>query len=175
MNAFDILIIIIFAYCFIRGIFRGLIKEAAGIVGVLAGFYGAYTYYPVLSRILGRWISEASYSHITSFFIIFSVVFILVSIVGVVIRYLMNIAFLGWLDRLLGSVLGFFKALLITSVILVALTAFLPKDTPVLIKSKLAPKVSVLSENLAKVVKNEMKKEYIAKIKALKKSWNLHQ
>ncbi|MGD9259358.1 MAG: CvpA family protein, partial [Desulfobacterales bacterium] len=38
MNPFDILIIIILGYSLIRGLFRGLVKEVASIIGVLGGF-----------------------------------------------------------------------------------------------------------------------------------------
>ena len=46
MNPFDILMLIILAYGLIRGIFRGLVRELASIIGVLGGFYAAYSYYP---------------------------------------------------------------------------------------------------------------------------------
>ena len=48
MNPFDMVIVVILSFCLIRGFFRGLIKELASIVGVLGGFYAAYTYYPIL-------------------------------------------------------------------------------------------------------------------------------
>jgi membrane protein required for colicin V production len=34
----------------IRGIFRGLVRELASIVGVLGGFYAAYSYYPHVAQ-----------------------------------------------------------------------------------------------------------------------------
>ena len=72
MNLFDITVIIITSYCLIRGVFRGLIKEISSIVGVLGGFYAAYTYYGDLGKLLGRWISDTAYLNILSFLIIFT-------------------------------------------------------------------------------------------------------
>ena len=60
MNLFDIVVVIIIGFCLIRGGFRGLVKELSAIVGVLAGYYGAYTYYPEVAAMLSRWISESS-------------------------------------------------------------------------------------------------------------------
>ena len=87
MNLLDIVIIVILAYCLIRGIFRGLIKELSSIVGVLAAFYAAYSYYPLVAYLLRRWITDAGYLNILSFFILFCFIFVAVSMLGVVIKY----------------------------------------------------------------------------------------
>lgn len=172
MNFLDIFIIIVLAYCLIRGIFSGLIREISAIVGVFAGFYGAYTYYPVVARLLARWISDVSYLNILSFLIIFCVLFILVSILGVIIKYVLKIAFLGWVDRICGAGFGFVKGILIVSVVLITLTAFLTKGAPVIRDSRLAPHVTIISQNMAKVVSKDMKKAFTAKLAELKKTWD---
>ncbi len=173
MNPLDMIIIAIFGYSLIRGIFRGLIKEVASIVGALAGFYAAYTYYPVLVRPLARWISDVAYLNILSFFIIFCFVFILISMVGIVIKYLLNIAFLGWADRICGAGFGMIKGVLVVSIILIPLTAFLPKGAPIIKNSLLSPHVTRISEKMAKVVSKDMKLLYEAKVKELKNAWKI--
>jgi membrane protein required for colicin V production len=175
MNALDMMIIVILAFCLIRGIFRGLIKELSSIIGVFAGFYAAYTYYDMIARLLTRWISNTAYLNILSFLIAFCLIFLLVGIIGVVIKYLLNIAFLGWLDRICGAGFGIVKGLLIVSVILIPLTTFLPKNAAVMKQSLLAPHVTMASEALVKIVPKDMKRQFEAKIKELKKSWqHLH-
>ena len=72
MNTFDIAIIVIFGFCMIRGFFRGLIKELSSIIGVLGGFYAAYTYYMQVAIPLSGWIQNDSYRNILSFLIIFA-------------------------------------------------------------------------------------------------------
>ena len=171
MNAFDIFVIVVVGFCLIRGIFRGLIKELSSIIGVLAGFYGAYTYYIKLAKLLSRWISDTGYLNIFSFLVIFCCVFILISVLGVVIKYLLNVAFLGWIDRICGAGFGLIKGILIVSVVMISLTAFLPKGSPLIKKSLLAPHVALVSETMAKVVSEDMKEAFAGKIDALKKAW----
>jgi membrane protein required for colicin V production len=171
MNFFDIIIIIIFGFSVIRGVFRGLIKELASVVGVLGGFYAAYNYYMVLARPLSRWISNVGYLNILSFLIIFCGILIIISILGVVIKYVLNIAFLGWVDRICGAGFGITKGILIASVLLITLTSFLPKNSPVIKNSMLAPHVTLISEKMAKVVSKDMKHSFTAKIAELKKAW----
>jgi len=171
MNFFDIIIIIILGFCVIRGVFRGLIKELSSIIGVMGGFYAAYSYYMVLARPLSRWISNVAYRNILSFLIIFCGILIIISILGVVIKYVLNIAFLGWVDRICGAGFGIIKGILIASVLLITLTAFLPRNAPVIKNSMLAPHVTLISEKMAKVVSKDMKHKFTAKIAELKKAW----
>jgi membrane protein required for colicin V production len=171
MNPFDMVVIVIVGFTIIRGIFRGLIKEVSSIVGVLGGFYAAYTYYPELAKPLSNFISNSAYNNIFSFILLFCVIFFIISILGVVIKYLLNIAFLGWVDRICGAGFGFIKGILICSVLLIALTTFLPKNAGLIKNSTLAPHVTNISQMMAKAVPDDMKRTYETKLRALQKTW----
>ena len=173
MNPFDIIIIVILGFSLVRGIFRGLVKEVSSIIGVLGGFYAAYTYYPALAKLIAGLIRETAYLYILSFLIIFCSVLIIVGILGVIIKYLLNIAFLGWVDRIGGVGFGLVKGILIASILFITLTAFLPKGSAFLKNSMLAPRVSWVSEKMAKVVSKEMKQDFMAKLGELKKAWKI--
>ncbi len=173
MNLFDMICIIILGYCLVRGIFRGLIKELSSIVGVFGGFYAAYTYYMKVGKLFSSWISNTSYLNILSFLIIFCGVFIIISIIGVIIKYLLNIAFLGWVDHICGTGFGTIKGILIVSMLLMVLTAFLPKNTPFIKNSLLSPIISPVSGKMSKVVSKDMKREFVAKIEEYKKAWKI--
>jgi membrane protein required for colicin V production len=171
MNAFDIVIISVLAYGLIRGIFRGLVRELSSIIGVLGGFYAAYTYYPHMTKLLSAWITNPSYLNIISYLVIFAVVVIVVGILAVVIKYLLNIAYLGWVDRVSGALFGMLKAALVICVLFIVLTAFLPKGAPFIKNASLAPYVATTSEVMAKVLSKDMKANFFTKIKELKKAW----
>jgi len=171
MNSFDIVVAVILGFCLIRGIFRGLVKEMASIIGVLAGFYAAYTYYPEMAGLLSRWIDNTIYLNITSFMVIFCLILIIISILGVVLKYLMSIAHLGWADRVSGACFGVLKGVLIVSVLLVTLTAFLPKGSPLVRDSLLAPHINMLSENMAKIISADMRQAFDEKMGELKDFW----
>ena len=173
MNPFDILIIVILGYSFVRGLFRGLVKELSSIVGVLGGFYAAYTYYHLPAGLLSNLIKNQAYLNIFSFLIVFCLVLLVINILGVIIKYLMNIAFLGWVDRIGGFGFGFIKGLLIVCVIFITLTAFLPKGSAFLKNSVLAPHISWVSEKMSHVISKEMKRDFRVKLGELKKAWKI--
>ncbi len=171
MNPFDILIITILAYGLIRGIFRGLVREMSSIVGVLGGFYAAYTYYPHAAGWIAPWITNPAYLNILSYMAIFSVVVIIVGILAVVIKYLLNIAYLGWVDRVCGALFGALKGGLVSCVLFIVLAAFLPKGAPLIKNATLAPHVATVSEVMAKVLSKDMKDNFVIKTKDFRQSW----
>ncbi len=172
MNPLDILIMTIVAYCLIMGFFRGLMREVVSIIGVLGGFWASYTYYMSLTKYLSKWISDPSYLNIFSSLIIFLSVFVIISTLGVIVKYLLKIITFGWLDWASGCGCGFVKGILIVSVLLTIFTAFLPKGAPIIRDSAFSPSITLISEKMANVVSKDMKRDFAAKIEHLKKTWN---
>jgi membrane protein required for colicin V production len=74
-------------------------------------------------------------------------------------------------DRLCGAVFGILKGTLIVAVLLIALTAFLQRGTPLIRDSLLAPQVMHLSRAMARVVPQTMKSQFLEGIEALDKAW----
>ncbi len=171
MNLLDIVLATIIGFCLIRGIFRGLIKELSSIIGVVSGFYAAYSYYPLIAKFLKRWIADTGYANILACLILFIGIYITISIAGVLIKYLMNIVFLGWTDRICGLIFGTLKGVLIVSVIVVMLTAFLPKNSAILKDSLIARHTMVISATMVRVASVDMKKLFKDHLKELKQSW----
>lgn len=175
MNPFDITIIVIICFCVVRGAFRGIIKEASSIVGVIIGLYIALTYYPALSGMLdkiGDIFPSPAYINIFSFLIIFGAVFALISALGILIKYLLKVVFLSWLDKLCGAFFGLVKGFMIVSVLMLPLTAFLDKGAPIINESLLCPYVSSVSETMSRFASKDLRHEFSSKIEVARKSWD---
>ncbi len=129
----------------------------------------------MLAGLLAGLIHDTAYLNILSFLAIFCGVLIVVGVLGVIIKYLLNIAFLGWVDRIGGILFGVLKAVLIVSILFISLTAFLPTGTAFIKNSQLAPHVSWVSEKMAMVISKEMKQDFTAKLGELKKAWKIQK
>jgi membrane protein required for colicin V production len=171
MNFLDYILVAILAYCLIRGVFRGLVNELSSIVGVLGGFYFAYSYYPQLAAILSSWITNGSYANIVAFLILFVGVYLVISITGAVIKYLISIVFLGWTDRVGGALFGAAKGGLIVIVVVTMLVAFLPKNAEVLRDSLLVRHTMSISAMLVQVTAVDMKTLFESQMKELRQTW----
>jgi membrane protein required for colicin V production len=140
-------------------------------MGVLGGFYAAYSYYPMVAKLIAGMVKDPAYQNILSFLIIFCVILIIISVIGVVIKYLLNVAFLGWIDRLCGVFFGLIKGILIVTVLFIILTTFLPKGAPLIKQSVLAPHVIWISEKMVNVVSKEIRQDFYGKLDEFKKAW----
>ena len=93
MNTFDIVVIVIISFCLIRGLFKGLIGEMSGIIGVIAGFYGAYTYYPLVTVYVEKWIESPGIRDLIGFFFLFCTILVIISLVSILIRKFLKLVF----------------------------------------------------------------------------------
>lgn len=171
MNAFDILIGVIILFGLIRGLFRGLIKEIFSITGVAAGYVVAFSLYPPLAELLAKYLPLADYSRLIAFLIIFGAVFLLVSIIGVIFKYLSKIPYFGWTDRTCGAFFGLIKGFLIVCVLFIAFAALPPKDGTMIKKSFLAPYLVHVPNQLIKITNRDMKKLFSESTEGLNKVW----
>lgn len=171
MNPLDYVLALILGYCFVRGIFRGLVRELAAIVGVLGGFYFAYSYYPQMAATIMSWIGAAGYADIIAFVLLFVAVYLVINITGAAIRYLLNIVFLGWTDRIGGALFGVVKGVLIVAVVVAMLTTFLPKNTKLLQESIMVRHTMVISAVLVRAASADVKRLFDDHLKELRQTW----
>lgn len=171
MTPLDYILVTILGFCLVRGIFRGLVKEVSGIVGVLAGFYFAYTYHGHLSALLVGWLPPGGYAGIVGFLILFVGIYLAINLLAALLKYLLNIASMGWTDRIGGLLVGGVKGVLILAVLVAMLTTFLPKDTKVLKDSITVQHVMPVSTALMGVVSTDLKAMFDNHLKELKTTW----
>lgn len=172
MNGLDIAIVCILGFTLIRGIMTGLMQSISGFIGAIAGFYTAYYYYPMLAQELSRWVNNDTAVNILSFFIIFCAVLLIVTLLGKLLKWIMKIAFLGWVDRLGGALIGLLKGGIVVGVIVIVLTTFLPSGSPLLKGSRVLPYFSVVSETMMESLPKEAAGNgFKPKMKELKRIW----
>jgi membrane protein required for colicin V production len=171
LNLLDYILIVVFGYCLIRGFFRGLVGELSAIIGVIGGFYGAYTYYPMVAMHLKRWIGHPVYLKVVSFLLLFMGICLIIALAAAVIKYFMRVSLLQWADRTGGAVFGALKSLIIALILILMLTTFLPSNTAVLRKSLFARHLMQFSAVLVDLTTKEMQSVFSAKMKELNLTW----
>lgn len=171
MTLFDIGVAVIVGFCLIFGGFRGLIREVSGIIGVVAGFYGANTYYPLLIPHIEKWIMSPGVRRLVCFFILFCLILVGVGILAQLIRKLLKLVFLGWVDWTFGVVFGAAKGILITTVLFIMATTFIPDSKTFFSGSKTAPYLAQVAQTLTVFVSRNMKQDFNRHLEGLKKTW----
>ncbi|MDT8377804.1 MAG: CvpA family protein [Desulfotignum sp.] len=165
MNGFDLMVLVIVLFCMIRGVFRGLIREVSGIVAVIAGFYGAFMYYWILSPHLAFLIQAPAIRDLVSFGVLFCGIVILVGLLAALIRKLMHVVFLGWVDRTFGLIFGTAKGILIVSVLFIILTTFVPSGSAALMKrSETAPYLANISRAMTLFISQNVRMDFLDRL-----------
>jgi len=118
MNIFDIVIIILLLFGFVRGLMKGFFVEIASLLALILGIYGAIHFSYFVADYLKDSVSwEEKYISITAFAITFLVIVILISLLGKILTKMASFVALGIINKLLGGVFGAFKVALILSVL----------------------------------------------------------
>lgn len=171
MTLFDFVVAGIVGFCLVAGGFRGLIREVSGIIGVVAGFYGANTYFPLVIPHVEPWISSPGIRKLVCFLLLFCLILVAVGLVAWIIRKLLKLVFLGWVDRTFGVGFGAAKGILITTVLFIMATTFIPDSSAMFNQSKTAPYLARVADTLTVFVSQNVKHDFNRHLEGLKKTW----
>ena len=148
----DILFSIILLLFTINGFRKGFIKEIARLTGLFFACIIASRYHIELIPFIEKYFINEKAIYIIAFLIIFFVAIIIINILSSLIQKFFEIIYLGWLNKLLGSLLGFIKGLLVISIIIFCMDV-LPKETIKKIENQ-----SIIYK-VGKDIKNKLLKE----------------
>ena len=124
MNWLDILIIVVVVLLGIAGLRQGMIRTVFGIAGLIGGIVLAGCYYDELAARLFP--SGAIWGNIAAYAIILLATLLVAGVIGWLIAKLVNFAALGWLDRVMGFILGVVIGGLLCAAILAIAVKFYP-------------------------------------------------
>jgi len=137
LNYFDIIIICVLSFGFIKGFLKGFFNEVSSFIGFFIGLIGATMFSENLSNLILKIIDfQGKILNIISFIFLFIVITILFSLIGKSLTKLMKFASLGTINRLFGGIFSFGKYLVILSFIVLLINylntlfsiALIPKD-----------------------------------------------
>jgi membrane protein required for colicin V production len=172
MNGLDYFLIIVGFFCLVRGILRGAISQLFGMAGVISGFLLAAHSYEALARQLSALFPGLPGAAAVSFIALFLLTWFCVGVTGYWTGRLLRRTGLGFLDRLLGGMMGLTKALLLSIMIIALLTLLLVPKSSLLTHSTLAPYVQQAAQLLLKATPKNLQKLFEEKQKAFKRDWS---
>jgi len=122
MSILDIILIAVFIFAGLNGYKKGLIGQAAGLVGLLLGIWGAIHFSDFTAGLIMDLFSfNSPYMPLIAFAVTFVAIVVGVHFLGTLAEGIVNLAFLGLANKLLGVAFGVLKTALILSVILLLL------------------------------------------------------
>ena len=124
MNWLDIVIIVVVALLGLVGLRQGMIRTVFGIAGLIGGIFLAGRYHDELAALLFP--SGAAWSNIAAYAIIAIATLVVAGVIGWLIAKLVSFVALGWLDKLVGCVLGVVIGCLLFAAIMAIVVKYYP-------------------------------------------------
>lgn len=167
MNLLDIIIIATMGLLVLKGMIRGFIREGASLLGVIVGIWFAGFFQPQMTHHLSAYLPSSRYLPLIGFATIFVAVIIVCNIFGWILQLFFHKAFFGWADRSLGAGLATVKGVILTYLVLVMLTIFVPGKTPIIAESKVAKLIIDSYQSMIRLVSPDhyqnLKKKIVGK------------
>ena len=120
LSAVDWILLAVLGLSMLIGMWRGIVQEVLSLVGWVAAFYVSQMYAPVAAAWLPMEGSSQMLRYAAGFVVVFIAVLVATVLVSWVVKKLVSAVGLGPLDRLLGSLFGLMRGV----VILLAVTVF---------------------------------------------------
>ena len=125
MNYVDIIIVVVLVAFGIGGLRKGIITEAATLLGLGLGLYGAFHFSDFTADRLLQWVEiNPKYLNLISCIVTFIVVAILVNLLGRIVTKIVKSLNLGFIDKIGGFVFGIAKGILICSLLVMLVNVF---------------------------------------------------
>lgn len=124
MNYIDIIILVLLVVFGIGGLRKGIITEAATLLGLGLGLYGAFHFSDFTAEQLVKYVEiDPKYMNVISFAVTFIVVAVLVFLLGKLVAKLVKAINLGFVDKIGGFLIGLAKGVLISSLLIMLINA----------------------------------------------------
>jgi len=141
-NVFDAIVLSITLILAIKGFFNGIIKEVAGLLGIVLGVYLGSSYYVEA----GKYINESVFKipnesaiNVVGFVSIFVVTWLVITLIGMLFAKILSVSKLTLLDKIGGVIFSAGKFFVIVSIIVTMLS-----------------QIEILQKNIDKLSKNSL-------------------
>jgi membrane protein required for colicin V production len=172
LNGLDYAIIAIIGLGALYGLGRGALRMATSILSLALGLYVASMWDQRVGAYVEKLFKTSpTLSHVIGYALIFILVFVAIEFAGGRVIMLVNLVNLGCIDRLAGSVFGAVLGVVLAGLTILAMTAFMAPNPPMITNSQFAPTVMAYNEALLAYVPPEVKKEYETKREQVYRYW----
>lgn len=160
LTYFDLVVACIFLFFLVRGLWIGFMRQLAAFFALVGSYYLAGQYAAQILPFTERLFDNPKLTFFISFALVFLVAAIVFTLIGKILHRIMQITFLGWLDRFSGLFLGGIKAAVVASLIYMFLASSLSTTNDLLKKSYTSPYLKQGAEMLRSFIDDPRLRKY---------------
>lgn len=146
-TAVDWAIIAVLGLSILLSLWRGFVREAVSLAGWIAAFVIANMFVGEMAAFLQQWIANVTGRYVAAYALLFAGMLMVAGIAGKLSAQVVKVTGLTLLDRLLGTVFGFARGIIIVLVVVYVLRQLArPQNVLWLDESQLMPHVDMLGQ-----------------------------
>jgi membrane protein required for colicin V production len=168
MNTFDIAVVVAVGGLTLLGLFKGMVKQLVALAGVVAGYMAAMRFCEPASRFLTSF--RPGTAKVISFVAIFFACIFCAHIIAWAVGKLFGISGLGFLNRIGGGLVGFFKGWVIVSLVVMILIAFLPANSSIFKGSSAIKYILPVTGVMKNIAPEDVRARYNEKVKSISRT-----
>ena len=147
LNWVDWVIIVVLTLSTLISLWRGFVREALSLAAWVVAFLAASVFADPLAALLSDIIKNVTGRYIVAYVVLFVGVLVLGTIINALMARLIRVSGLSGLDRLLGTIFGFTRGLIIVLVVVFIAQELLPmQDQRALLESDLMPHLEMVAQ-----------------------------
>jgi membrane protein required for colicin V production len=159
MNALDWIIVVLVFLSVLLAAAQGFFFEVFSLAGAIGGYLMAAWWYQAASNWYLPYVKSPALAELAGFLTIFFVVVLLGGAVARLARWAVKEMGLRWIDRLLGGAFGLVRGVIICTVAIMAMTAFVP-ELPALNSSELVRYFQVAGRGVSWLAPSVMRQRF---------------
>lgn len=167
MTALDIGVIAVSVLFLVRGLWIGFVRQIAFLLALFLGYLAAGTYYSSWSQHLSQ-VSNPQLRFVMTYALLFFGTYVLIMVIGLGLKKVMHISFLGWFDRLMGAVFGGAKAVFISTMVFMALTGIFSSSSEFIHKAFFSQYLTISAQWMTSIISDkDLQQELLPKKPAI--------
>ena len=168
MTGLDWIIVVVIVVSVLLAAAQGFFFEMFSLGGAVVGYLLAAWQYERLAPWFEPHVKSPAVANAIGFFVIFTGVMLLAGAAGRITRWMMKEVGLRWVDRVLGGAFGLVRGVVVVTVAVLALAAFVP-ESKVLERSELSRYFLVTGKAVSWMAPAEMRQKFEDGIALLRK------
>ena len=148
---------------------QGFFVELFSLAGAVLGFLLAAWNHGRLAVLFAPYVKSDAIAAAAGFLTIFVVVLFLAGLAGRTVSWMMKLSGLSWFDRTLGAIFGLLRGVVVATVVVMALLAFVP-ESRVTTGSALGPYLIATGRMVSKMAPAEMRDRFLRGVESVRKA-----
>ncbi len=169
MTGLDWLILMVVAASMLMAAGQGVFVELFSLAGTVLGFLLAAWNHARVAAWFAPFVKSDAVAAAAGFLTIFVVVLFAAGLAGRTVSWMMKHAGLTWYDRVLGAVFGFVRGLVVATVVIMGLLAFVP-ESRVTSGSAFGPYLIAAGRAVSRLAPAEMRERFTRGVEAVRKA-----